>query len=185
MRRRLLQLLPQSLLGRLTLVMVAGLLVAQLAASTIWASQSRAKARVEAQLAPQYMAHSASGAIRFFRSLPANYRLLLIQQLREMGGTRFFVNLNRAYVPVARIAEHPLARSVIDTVGATLKNDLPHSPDFWWCAGSRDIHENPAEVKLDALLGRLVRSARLPGQEVGYQDSGVSVRPERHHRLPA
>jgi signal transduction histidine kinase len=130
MRRRLLQLLPQSLLGRLTLVMVAGLLVTQLAASIIWASQLRAKAQVEAQSASQYVAHSASGAIRFFRSLPANYRLLLIQQLREMGGTRFFVNLNRAYVPVTRIAEHPLARSVIDTVGATLKSDLPHSPGF-------------------------------------------------------
>ena len=130
MRRRLPRLLPRSLLGRLTLVMVAGLLVTQLTASVIWASQSRAKAQVEAQSASQYMAHSASGAIRFFRSLPANYRLLLIQQLREMGGTRFFVNLNRAYVPVARIAEHPLARSVIDTVGATLKSDLPHSPDF-------------------------------------------------------
>ncbi len=130
MRRRLLQLLPQSLLGRLTLVMVAGLLVTQLTASIIWASQLRAKAQVEAQSASQYMAHSASGAIRFFRSLPANYRLLLIQQLREMGGTRFFVNLNQAYVPVTQIADHPLARSVIDTVGATLKSDLPHSPSF-------------------------------------------------------
>ncbi|USX28728.1 ATP-binding protein [Oxalobacteraceae bacterium OTU3CINTB1] len=124
------KLLPQSLLGRLTLVMVAGLLVTQLAASMIWATQLRAKSQVEAQSASQYVAHSASGAIRFFRSLPANYRLLLIQQLREMGGTRFFVNLNRAYVPVTQIAEHPLARSVIDTVGATLKNDLPHSPAF-------------------------------------------------------
>ncbi|USX16340.1 ATP-binding protein [Oxalobacteraceae bacterium OTU3CAMAD1] len=134
MRRRLPALLqrflPQSLLGRLTLVMVAGLLVTQLTASIIWASQLRAKSQVEAQSASLYVAHSASGAIRFFRSLPANYRLLLIQQLREMGGTRFFVNLNRAYVPVVQIAEHPLARSVIDTVGATLKSDLPHSPSF-------------------------------------------------------
>ena len=134
MRRRLPallhRLLPQSLLGRLTLVMVAGLLVTQLTASIIWATQLRAKSQVEAQSASQYVAHSASGAIRFFRSLPANYRLLLIQQLREMGGTRFFVNLNRAYVPVTQIAEHPLARSVIDTVGATLKSDLPHSPSF-------------------------------------------------------
>lgn len=134
MRRRLPALLhrflPQSLLGRLTLVMVAGLLVTQLTASIIWATQLRAKSQVEAQSASQYVAHSASGAIRFFRSLPANYRLLLIQQLREMGGTRFFVNLNRAYVPVVQIAEHPLARSVIDTVGATLKSDLPNSPSF-------------------------------------------------------
>ncbi|USX22715.1 ATP-binding protein [Oxalobacteraceae bacterium OTU3REALA1] len=134
MRRRLPALLhrflPQSLLGRLTLVMVAGLLVTQLTASIIWATQLRAKSQVEAQSASQYVAHSASGAIRFFRSLPANYRLLLIQQLREMGGTRFFVNLNRAYVPVVPIAEHPLERSVIDTVGATLKSDLPNSPSF-------------------------------------------------------
>jgi signal transduction histidine kinase len=122
--------LPQSLLGRLSLVMVAGLLITQLAASAIWASQSRAKAQVEAQSASQYMAHSASGAIRFFRSLPPNYRLLIIQQLREMGGTRFFVNLNHAYVPVKQIAEHPLASSVMATVASTLKSDLPHSPGF-------------------------------------------------------
>jgi signal transduction histidine kinase len=121
---------PPSLLGRLSLVMVAGLLVTQLAASAIWASQLRAKAQVEAQSAAQYMAHSASGAIRFFRSLPSNYRALQIQQLREMGGTRFFVNLNSAYVPVQEIAPHPLARSVMEKVGATLKSDLPHSREF-------------------------------------------------------
>nr|WP_315391888.1 ATP-binding protein [uncultured Duganella sp.] len=121
---------PRSLLGRLSLVMVAGLLVTQLSASAIWAAQLRAKARVEAQSAALYTAHGASNAIRFFRSLPANYRTLLIQQLREMGGTRFFVNLNSAYVPVREIAPHPLARAVIDTVRAALKSDLPHSSDF-------------------------------------------------------
>jgi len=121
---------PASLLGRLTLVMVAGVLVTQLAADAIWASQLRAKSRVEANAAAQYMAHSAAGAIRFFRSLPPAYRSLIIQQLREMGGTRFFVNLNHAYVPVEPIGEQPLARSVIDTVGATLRSDLPNSPGF-------------------------------------------------------
>ena len=121
---------PASLLGRLTLVMVAGVLVTQLAASAIWASQLRAKSQVEVTSAAQYMAHSAAGAIRFFRSLPPAYRMLIIQQLREMGGTRFFVNLNHAYVPVEPIAEQPLAHSVLDTVGATLKGDLPHSPGF-------------------------------------------------------
>jgi signal transduction histidine kinase len=121
---------PESLLGRLTLVMVAGVLVTQLVASAIWASQLRAKSQVEAQSAAQYVAHSAAGAIRFFRSLPPAYRMLIIQQLREMGGTRFFVNLNHAYVPVEQIAPHPLAQSVLATVGQTLKSDLPHSPGF-------------------------------------------------------
>jgi signal transduction histidine kinase len=44
------------------------------------------------------------------------------------------------------------------------------------CVKDSDIHENPAEVKLDALLGRLVRSARLAGHEVGFAESGLSVR---------
>ena len=129
---------PASLLGRLTLVMVAGVLVTQLAASAIWASQLRAKSQVEAESAAQYMAHSAAGAIRFFRSLPPAYRLLIIQQLREMGGTRFFVNLNHAYVPIEEIAPHPLARSVIDTIAGALRQDLPNSPGFRLAFGRPD-----------------------------------------------
>src|SRR5471032_1477878 len=142
---------PQSLLGRLSLVMVAGLLVTQLAASVIWASQLRAKAQVEAQSASQYVAHSASSAIRFFRSLPPNYRLLLIQQLREMGGTRFFVNLNQAYVPVQEIAPHALAGSVIATIATTLKSDLPHSPSFHLAFAWPDqlsVSENDVRLKI-------------------------------------
>ena len=127
MRERFSGLWPASLLGRLTLVMVAGLLVTQLAANAIWSSQLRAKARVEAQSAAQYVAHSASAAVRFFRSLPPSYRTLVIQQMREMGGTRFFVNLNHAYVPVKQIAAHPLAESVQATLATTLKADLSHS----------------------------------------------------------
>ncbi len=135
---RLARLWPASLLGRLTLVMVAGVLVTQLAASAIWASQLRAKSQVEAESAAQYMAHSAAGAIRFFRSLPPAYRLLIIQQLREMGGTRFFVNLNHAYVPIEQIAPHPLAQSVIDTIGTALRKDLPNSPGFRLAFGRPD-----------------------------------------------
>jgi len=152
MRERLRRIWPASLLGRLSLVMVAGLLVTQLTASAIWASQLRAKAQVEAQSAAQYVAHSASAAIRFFRSLPPSYRSLTIQQLREMGGTRFFVNLNHAYVPVKPIAAHPLADGVIATVGATLKSDLPHSPSFHLAfAWPDDLIVSEGDVRLSDL----------------------------------
>lgn len=124
------RLVPSSLLGRLMLVMAAGLLVTQVAASAIWASQLRYKSQVEAQSAARYVGHGAAGAIRFFRSLPPAYRALIIQQLREMGGTRFFVNLNHAQVPIEEIAPHPLAAQVLATVAATLKEDLPNSPGF-------------------------------------------------------
>jgi signal transduction histidine kinase len=115
---------PQSLLGRLSLVMVTGLLVTQLAGGIIWATQLRAKAEVDARAAAQYVGQGAASSIRFFRSLPPSYRSLLISQFREMGGTRFFVGLNHACVPVQQIAPQALARSALDALDATLHADL-------------------------------------------------------------
>jgi len=77
--------LPNSLLGRLSVVMIFGVLVTQLAGGLIWAAQLRTKSEAETRVAAQHLAHSASGAIRYFMTLPANYRPIMIQQLREMG----------------------------------------------------------------------------------------------------
>jgi signal transduction histidine kinase len=122
--------LPRSLMGRLALVMVAGVLLSQLAGNLIWATQLRAKARVDIQSASQYLGHSAANSIRFFRSVPPNYRPLLIQQFRDMGGTRFFVNLATAPVPVQAIAPQALADAAVGAVQATLKADLPYLADL-------------------------------------------------------
>jgi signal transduction histidine kinase len=123
-------LLPQSLLGRLSLVMVAGVLITQIVGSLIWVAQSRAKAQVEARSASQYLAHSASSSIRYFKSLPPNYRTLLIQQFQQMGGTRFLVKLNSAPVPIQEIQQQKLAQTAIATMAETLKTDLPHYAGF-------------------------------------------------------
>ena len=123
--RALAWLLPQSLLGRLSVVMVAGVLLTQLAGNLIWAAQQRKDAGVAARIAALHMAHSAAGTIRFFLSLPANYRPILIQQSREMGGTRFFVNANHGPLAIQAIEPRALAASVVASVGVTLKEDLP------------------------------------------------------------
>jgi signal transduction histidine kinase len=119
------RLLPSSLMGRLSLVMVAGVLVTQLAGNMIWVSQWRGKAATDVRAASQYIGHSAANSIRFFQSVPQNYRVLLIQQFRDMGGTRFFVQLGRAPVPIRPIEPSALAGAAIETVGATLRADLP------------------------------------------------------------
>jgi signal transduction histidine kinase len=124
------RLLPQSLMGRLALVMVAGVLLTQLAGNLIWATQLRAKAEVDVRSAAQYLAHSASNSIRFFRSVPPNYRPLLIQQFREMGGTRFFVNLGTSPVGVPGIEPQALAELAKATVQQTLQADLPYLTAF-------------------------------------------------------
>ena len=119
--------LPQSLLGRLSLVMVVCMLLAQLAGHAIWARQLRAESEAETRTASGQLAHSASGALRYFLSLPPNYRPLVIQQFREMGGTRFFVNLNSAPVALRGIEENTLAAIAIEQVGRTLKADVAHA----------------------------------------------------------
>lgn len=123
-------LLPHTLLGRLSVVMVFGVLVTQLAGGLIWSAQLRSKAEVETIIASRHLAHSAASAIRFFMSLPANYRPILIQQLREMGGTRFFVNTNSEPVSIHNIADNARANIALDSIDATLKTDLPFLRGF-------------------------------------------------------
>ncbi|UXY16326.1 ATP-binding protein [Chitiniphilus purpureus] len=122
--------LPRSLLGRLTIVMGLGVLATQLLANLIWTEQIRQQSQREATAAAHHLGGSAVAAIRFFKSLPANYRPLLIEQLREMGGTRFFVSVNSAPVTVAPIEQTALSRVVLDTVRGKLKQQLPRLADY-------------------------------------------------------
>jgi len=123
-------LMPRSLLGRLSLVMVCGVLLTQLVGSAIWSTQQRAKAEIETRIAAEHLAHSAASAIRFFQSLPPNYRSVLIQQFREMGGTRFFVQTHSAYVAQQEIQDISLAHSALLALQQTLKTDLPQAADL-------------------------------------------------------
>jgi signal transduction histidine kinase len=162
MSERRWRLWPQSLLGRLSLVMVAGLLLTQVAGSAIWATQLRAKAQVDARDAARYLGQGAASSIRFFRSLPPNYRGLLIQQFREMGGTRFFVGLNHAYVPVQAIAPHPLAQAALDTLGATLRAELLRDGQFRLAfAWPEQLAVSPDGVKVGELPENWVRHILL------------------------
>jgi signal transduction histidine kinase len=156
-----LRLWPQSLLGRLSLVMVAGVLATQLVGGVIWAAQLRAKAQVDARAAAQYLGQGAASSIRFFRSLPPNYRSLLIQQFREMGGTRFFVSLNQAYVPVQPIASQALAQGALATVESALRADLRQGQFRLAFAWPDQLVVSPEGVKVGELPESWVRHILL------------------------
>ena len=115
---------PDSLLARIVLVMAVGVISAQLVGTFLLARQLRENVRMEALSAGRYLASNAAGSIRFFRDLPPAYRPILIEQLRTMGGTRFFVNFNRAPVPVNALTDNPLVDAVVDVVRAELMRTL-------------------------------------------------------------
>lgn len=118
--------LPKTLLGRITLVLALGVLGAQGLGSWLWSSQLRERARQDAAAAAQHIAISAAGTVRFFRDLPPRFRPILIEQLRTMGGTRFFVAVNAAPVGVQALAGQPLADEVVARVRAELQQALPN-----------------------------------------------------------
>jgi signal transduction histidine kinase len=124
-RRRLGAALPQTLLGRLSAALVVAVLLSQVVGNLIWSAQSNAKAETETVAAAQSVAHSAATAVRFFLSLPASYHPIIIEQFREMGGTRFFATINRAPVWIAAIEPQPLAERAVRQVSTTLATALP------------------------------------------------------------
>jgi signal transduction histidine kinase len=119
------RLLPRSLLGRLSVVMVAGVMFTQLAGNLIWATQLRITSEREVKAASRHLAQSAANTARFFLSLPPSYRPIIIQQFRKMGGTRFFVNLNRGPIAVREIDPQPLTRIALEQIDLGIQEELP------------------------------------------------------------
>ena len=128
--------LSDSLLGRIVVVMAIGVVSAQMIGTLIWARQLREGVRTEALDAGQHIAISAAGAARFFKDLPKQYRGLLIEQLRSMGGTRFFIYTNQSRVPVAPLQDDGLIGDVLNTVRVqfmrSLASQQPPEVAFAW-----------------------------------------------------
>ncbi|MBC3862384.1 HAMP domain-containing histidine kinase [Undibacterium jejuense] len=120
------RILPSSLLGRLSVVMVAGVMLTQFVGNAFWAAQMRKESQIEVTESSQHLAQSAASTIRFFMSPPPNFRSLIIQQFREMGGTRFYVNLNSAPITIKDIPEQALTALAKEKFSAALKKVLPN-----------------------------------------------------------
>ncbi|PVE05914.1 hypothetical protein H663_020175, partial [Limnohabitans planktonicus II-D5] len=117
--------LPDTLLGRMTWLMVIGVLSTQGLGNWLWTHQISAGVRQDSLLAAAHMATSASATVRYFRDLPSAYRVILIEQLRSMGGTRFFVNVNSSEVPVIPLRQKELADLVVSSVEHAMLENLP------------------------------------------------------------
>lgn len=105
----------------LTLLVV---LVAQGLSSFIWLSQLRASQREGLVASAHSLAHSMSASVSYFRSLPLAYRPLVLDQLRSMGGTRFFVSLNDRPLDMRVLPSTPRKQAVVTAVDEVLRQRL-------------------------------------------------------------
>src|SRR3990167_11484467 len=118
--RRLLP-VPRSLLGRMLLLTLLAVLLAQALSSVIWVSQLRASQMEGLLPSARSLAQSMAASVSYFRSLPLGYRPMVLDQLRNMGGTRFFVSLNDKPLNMQVLPQTPRKRAVLDAVDATLR----------------------------------------------------------------
>ncbi|MEH6579757.1 MAG: ATP-binding protein [Amphritea sp.] len=121
---------PSSLISRMLTVMVLGVLLAQVMSNVVWVQQiDRDKEALAARMA-QGLAVSVSSTVTFFKALPSQYRHIVLSQLRDMGGTRFFVSLNKVLIPIEDIEDSKVKAIVLDNFVQGLRKQLGNDAEI-------------------------------------------------------
>ncbi len=115
---------PNSLVTRTLLLTLLAVIVAQGIATSIWYTQSKNKELEGIQSASASMAGMFASTVNFFQSLPVRYRHIVLDQIRNMGGTRFFVSFNKERLIVEPIKDTRLKTTSIAAVKQVLRTKL-------------------------------------------------------------
>ncbi|MRI34048.1 two-component sensor histidine kinase [Endozoicomonas sp. OPT23] len=89
-----------SLASRFFLVMIGLLLSTQLVVNELWEQQTRQEREKALREVSLNMALRVSSTIEYFAALPTQYRHIVLNQLRYMGGTRYLVMLNEEFLQI-------------------------------------------------------------------------------------
>ncbi|MBT59792.1 MAG: hypothetical protein CL393_09755 [Acidiferrobacteraceae bacterium] len=114
------RLLPKTVVSRMTAVLFLGILVAQVLGTLIWIEQLKTSERNRLIEVSQNMGSRIGQTIDFFGQLPDKYRHIVLDQLRDMGGTRFFVSVNKQFIELNQIVETEFAELVRDNLKASM-----------------------------------------------------------------
>lgn len=106
------------------LIMIVGVLSAQLASYALWTAQTRTSQFERLDEGSRNLAYSVASTVRFFRSLPYEYRHIVLDQLRDMGGTRFFVSVNERRIPVVDIGQGASKALIANRLQSVLSKEL-------------------------------------------------------------
>ncbi|MEL0612239.1 ATP-binding protein [Marinomonas arenicola] len=113
-----------SLTGQILIIMALGVASAQFISSTIWLRQLNSDTEKNVLEVSRHMSYRIASTVSYFTSLPRNYRHIVIDQLQSMGGTRFFVTLNREEIRINELHDSPLMDIVKNQVESTLVKQL-------------------------------------------------------------
>ncbi len=139
------------------LLTLLAILLAQTLSSAIWLSQLRTTQLEGLVTSARSLAYSMNATVTYLRSLPLAYRPMVLDQMRSMGGTRFFVSLNDK--PLQMPVLHPTQRkkAVLSAVDQVLRQSLGADVDMTvQFVSPQDLRIFNAGMKLE--------NCRVPGR---------------------
>jgi signal transduction histidine kinase len=155
-------LLPQTIVARMAAVLFSGVLLAQILGTVYWVGQVESAERNRLVEVSQSMGSRIGQTVGFFEKLPKQYRHMVLDQLRDMGGTRFFVSVNREFIELDQIIETEfsslvrsnLQSSILDQTGAIheLTIQFVDFDDLKILSGDNTMVDLPPKWKRFALL---------------------------------
>ncbi|WP_094752139.1 ATP-binding protein [Psychromonas sp. CD1] len=116
-----------SLISRMLLLTTLSVICAQVMSSFFWINQVAKNEEVSVLLNAKNVSENALGTISFFQKLPLQYRYLVLEQLHDLGGSRFFVSLNHEEIKINPIANSELKTHIISTIESVLRRRIPAS----------------------------------------------------------
>lgn len=156
---------PKSLAARTSIFLLVVILSAEFIAGFIWYQQNEKQQQQGLVSVVNSLALSAHTTISYFSDLPLEYRELALNQLRNMGGSRFFVSLNTHQLPVTSINESKRKALVVNELSQTLTNKLPETEFYIDISNRQDLLVFDSEIQFDKLPSKW-RTASLLYKEL-------------------
>ncbi|WP_299018654.1 ATP-binding protein [uncultured Photobacterium sp.] len=114
----------KSITFRVCFTLLVVIVIAEFIAGLIWFQANEETKKMNAKSTMLNIANAAADTYNYFQSLPVNYRHLILNQLREAGGTRFFISINNRYVPNENMPDYTFTYWLSDFTEKTLLNKL-------------------------------------------------------------
>ena len=111
-------------MARVTMVLFVGILMAQVFGTWLWVSQLKANERNRLVDVSQTMGSRIGQTVQFFKKLPDQYRHIVLDQLRDMGGTRFFVSVNKQHISLRNIPQTDFSQLVRQQLSTSIVNQM-------------------------------------------------------------
>ncbi|GAD79251.1 ATP-binding protein [Vibrio ezurae] len=142
----------QSMVSRITFSMLTVILLAEFFVGTIWYTSTSNSKKESAWSAMSAITLSAADTINYFVDLPLNYRHLVLEQLRNIGGTRFFISVNNHYIDIKPLENYPIVQDIEFNSTALLYDKLNYQSDTSVVITKReDLVVFDSKIKIDDL----------------------------------